>query len=550
MDDRLSELRQDVVEALAASRAAAQVYDEDGRLAWVSEQLLELAGADASTEVGYGTHVAEGLELPLWASILSPDARHALREDLEARIGADGDAAPVWVCPVELDLARRRRPVGMLGVTVRAADGTIAGTALVFAPLLPARVLALVSEGDEAMFTRMAELTEPRRRPAAVVFADIDSSGPLSRLLPTPAYFELIRRFTTAFDDLVAEHAGIVGKHAGDGASAFFLAARAEDDGHPGDSDAAAGALAVALAFPAAVREVVEALAAEGVGVRGRRLPREPRRALGREPLHRPDRHRRPAGGHGAGRRGQRVRPDRARGDGRADAGVEDAAGAPRRGGRPRPRHRPDDPDLPRARRPRGLRPQGAARRGVPRRRGPRGPWRSRSRLPAVTGSSSSLDPEAWSDFAVATAGAAAALAGLLFVALSINITPVLASHRLTSRASSALVLLASPVFLALALLVPWGSPTPLGVVLLVLAVFIGTALGVMLPRPIAEVSRVAWFVTTAVPPVVLALGTLLAGVGLLVGGLGGLLWLAPAIAFGLFGGLVGAWVLLVEVLR
>ena len=268
VDDRLSELRQDVVEALAASRAAAQVYDQDGRLAWVSEQLLELAGADASTEVGYGTHVAEGLELPLWASILSPDARHALREDLETRIGANGDAAPIWVSPVELDLARRRRPVGMLGVTVRAADGTIAGTALVFAPLLPARVLALVSEGDEAMFTRMAELTEPRRRPAAVVFADIDSSGPLSRLLPTPAYFELIRRFTTAFDDLVAEHAGIVGKHAGDGASAFFLAAQAEDDGHPGDSDAAAGALAVALAFPAAVREVVETLAAQGVGVR------------------------------------------------------------------------------------------------------------------------------------------------------------------------------------------------------------------------------------------------------------------------------------------
>jgi hypothetical protein len=167
-----------------------------------------------------------------------------------------------------------------------------------------------------------------------------------------------------------------------------------------------------------------------------------------------------------------------------------------------------------------------------------------------VTEPSSSMDPEAWSDFAVATAGAAAALAGLLFVALSINITPVLASHRLTSRASSALVLLASPVFLALALLVPWGSPTPLGVVLLVLAVLIGTALGVMLPRPIAEVSRVAWFVTTAVPPVVLALGTLLAGLGLLVGGLGGLLWLAPAIALGLFGGLVGAWVLLVEVLR
>jgi class 3 adenylate cyclase len=267
VDDRLSELRQAVIEALEASRTASQVYDGDGRLRWVSEQLLQLAGADEGTDVGYGLHVDEGLELPLWSRILSEQARRGVREDLEQRLAAGGDLPPVWVSPVELDLAQRRRPVGMLGVTLRSSDGSLAGTALVFAPLLPARVLALVSEGDEAMFTRMADLTEPRRRPTAVLFADIDSSGRLSRLLPTPAYFELVRRFTTTFDDLVARHGGIVGKHAGDGASAFFLADQADEGGGPAESAAAAAAVAVALAFPPAVRSLVEELAAEGVGV-------------------------------------------------------------------------------------------------------------------------------------------------------------------------------------------------------------------------------------------------------------------------------------------
>ena len=36
-------------------------------------------------------------------------------------------------------------------------------------------------------------------------------------------------------------------------------------------------------------------------------------------------------------------------------------------------------------------------------------------------------DAAAWSDFAAGTAGAAAALAGLLFVAVSINLQPILA---------------------------------------------------------------------------------------------------------------------------
>ncbi|GLZ53203.1 adenylate/guanylate cyclase domain-containing protein [Actinomycetospora sp. NBRC 106378] len=257
----LRALREAVIEALVDSRTASQVHDDDGRLEWVSEQLLQLAGADASTEVGLGMHLDEGLDLPIWSGMLSESTRDALRADLSRRLHPGNDLPPLWVSPVELNLAGRSRPVGMLGLSLRAPDGRPAGTALVFAPLLPARVLALVSEGDEAMFTRMADLTEPGRRPTAVLFADIDSSGPLARRLPTPVYFDLVRRFTTVFDDLVARHGGIVGKHAGDGASAFFLAAGGSE------SSAARAALAVGLALAEEVCTIVEALAEDGAGL-------------------------------------------------------------------------------------------------------------------------------------------------------------------------------------------------------------------------------------------------------------------------------------------
>jgi class 3 adenylate cyclase len=70
----------------------------------------------------------------------------------------------------------------------------------------------------------MTRLVEPRRHRAAVLFADIQASGVLSRRLSSAAYFKLVRAATTAIDEVVVDHLGIVGKHAGDGVTAFFLA--------------------------------------------------------------------------------------------------------------------------------------------------------------------------------------------------------------------------------------------------------------------------------------------------------------------------------------
>lgn len=161
-------------------------------------------------------------------------------------------------------------------------------------------------------------------------------------------------------------------------------------------------------------------------------------------------------------------------------------------------------------------------------------------------------DAEPWSDFAAGMAGAAAALAGLLFVAVSINIRTILAGPTIAGRAALSLILLALPVFLSLALLIPGQAEVALAVELLVISAVTGPSLGYLV-RPAAhadEQPMYSWILTNVVPATVAVLAPVLAAIGLLTESLGGLYWLPAAVALALVGGLVNAWALLVEILR
>ena len=70
----------------------------------------------------------------------------------------------------------------------------------------------------------MLRLLQPARRPTALLFADLASSSALSRRLSSRDYFTLIRRLASRADRSAVRAGGIVGKHAGDGITAFFLA--------------------------------------------------------------------------------------------------------------------------------------------------------------------------------------------------------------------------------------------------------------------------------------------------------------------------------------
>lgn len=74
------------------------------------------------------------------------------------------------------------------------------------------------------------------------------------------------------------------------------------------------------------------------------------------------------------------------------------------------------------------------------------------------------LDPTRWHDLFIAEAGAAAALAGLLFVAISINLKQILAFPTLPIRAASSLVALMVALVISTLVLVPGQGRVTLGI--------------------------------------------------------------------------------------
>lgn len=163
------------------------------------------------------------------------------------------------------------------------------------------------------------------------------------------------------------------------------------------------------------------------------------------------------------------------------------------------------------------------------------------------------VEISAWSDYAVGLAGAAAALTGLLFVAVSINVERIVSLPTLARFAATTLTLFALILVGALLILIPGQSPTALGVELIVLGVGAGIPLvGSQLRRPrrSEQTSRLDWVATRLAPAALVPALTALAGVAVLSAIPGGLFWFAGAAVVALVAGLIGAWVLLVEVLR
>jgi hypothetical protein len=158
-------------------------------------------------------------------------------------------------------------------------------------------------------------------------------------------------------------------------------------------------------------------------------------------------------------------------------------------------------------------------------------------------------DVAAWTDFANTVSGGAAALAGLLFVGLSLNLSDVLKYPGVPARAATTLgvtvAILLSAIFVATPAQDHRALATELGV--LGLATAVGVIVGLRQQRAGAHPTRA---VTSTLLLGVPALLLIVAAFSLWLQRGGGLYWLTAAVATGFVSATANAWVLLVEIRR
>jgi modulator of FtsH protease len=160
-------------------------------------------------------------------------------------------------------------------------------------------------------------------------------------------------------------------------------------------------------------------------------------------------------------------------------------------------------------------------------------------------------DTTNWVGLFGAEVAASAALTGLIFVAVSINLKSILAYPWLPRRVLKALCMLCPELFISTFGLVPGQSVQVQGLEVL--------GLGVMGVIWVVVIDVGIWRMTPVEfrrRPVLLSFGlsatlcTAIAGVSLLAQAGGGLYWLVPAMVLALVTALTDAWVLLIEIVR
>jgi len=157
-----------------------------------------------------------------------------------------------------------------------------------------------------------------------------------------------------------------------------------------------------------------------------------------------------------------------------------------------------------------------------------------------------------WNTLLAVQAGAAATLTGLIFVAVSLNLSRILSVTGLTGRAAEAMLQLLEVFFICTVALVPGQPATVIAAELLGIgAIFwiAQTALQIRYLRA-REGHPWSWFLYRTVGGQLATVPFCITGVTLLLGNCAGVYWLVPGFLFSFAAAVISAWVLLVEILR
>jgi hypothetical protein len=157
---------------------------------------------------------------------------------------------------------------------------------------------------------------------------------------------------------------------------------------------------------------------------------------------------------------------------------------------------------------------------------------------------------QAWETFAGISGTAAAALTGLLFVAVSIRIAYIAKSQELRNRAAQTLSLFGTVLIVSLLIAIPRQASATLGAELVVLAVITGAGLYILDRRAKGDRSSqaIAPVLEAVTPTTVTSLLLLAAGIVLAFGVPAGLYVLVVPVLIALVSGIVSAWLLLTKI--
>ena len=159
--------------------------------------------------------------------------------------------------------------------------------------------------------------------------------------------------------------------------------------------------------------------------------------------------------------------------------------------------------------------------------------------------------PEIWQDLFDMAALAAVTLTGLLSVALSINVRNIADTPAHLARAREALISLTVLVTVSVFVLIPQQGRVALGIELIALSILVfvvGLRLQAQTLRRLPARSRPRWIVRLiGLDSATVAI--LIAGVSLVSGRFGGLLWLVPTMLICLVWSTYNAWRLTIDAL-